>query len=540
MSDPHGSSGADSAGNRPSSDGSETPKPVRHRRKRAEERRERPAKKSKSPRRLARDTLVLWQRGRVHRLAAHVDTETRGWTRRDRGFARDLVLGCARHERFLRSVLEVFFHSGMPKDAVFSATVMCGAHQLLFQPGIGAHAAVHETVELLRARRGLANAVLRRLSAAVVLEGAEPAADAVSQAGPAVPLPADESGLTRTLRLPETAKDFPDPTTPTGLATRWSLPDEVVERWIERFGSDRAAAIAEASGRTPGLVLRAMPGAEGADELCQRLALEGIRAVPCARAAGLSWPQASAAPANSPDGASPLVWVPPGQPSPFASDLYADGVFVAQDPAAFAAVAAIDAQPGDIVLDLCAAPGTKTTWLAASVQPGGRVVAWDPDPHRRGSIVENVVRLGLETSCDVADAAPMVGEQSFDRVLADVPCSNSGVLARRVETRMQLTIEGVEERAGLQRELLNSACELVRPGGVVVYSTCSLEAEENEDVVQAVLGSRSDMELKHANLVLPRPAQRPPSGSEGEEASKNLGHPGHDGGYHAVLARADA
>lgn len=178
------------------------------------------------------------------------------------------------------------------------------------------------------------------------------------------------------------------------------------------------------------------------------------------------------------------------------------------------AVQAVPCKPGDTVVDLCAAPGTKTTWLAESVRPDGCVFAFDIDEKRLGRISENAHRLNLTEVINLvakADDLPMA-----DCVLADVPCSNSGVLGRRVEVRGRLEEATFSDLPKLQGELLEQAIRHTKPGGHVVYSTCSIDREENEDVVAASLEAHAGLEMVDSKLTLPAAGK-------------------HDGGFFAVL-----
>ena len=168
------------------------------------------------------------------------------------------------------------------------------------------------------------------------------------------------------------------------------------------------------------------------------------------------------------------------------------------------------------MIDLCAAPGTKTTYLADRVGAEGRVLAYDPDKRRRQRIRENVVRLRQEAVVDVVEDAAAL--EVADGVLADVPCSNSGVLGRRVEARGRITPEVFDELPKLQREILDQAVQLTRPGGHIVYSTCSVDREENEAVVAAALAAHDGLELCSQQLSLPLAGKR-------------------DGGFFALLRR---
>jgi 16S rRNA (cytosine967-C5)-methyltransferase len=242
--------------------------------------------------------------------------------------------------------------------------------------------------------------------------------------------------------------------------------------------------------------LRASAGVAPA-ELAAELARADVATAPTAQARLLQWT---------------------GGGSPFATIAFREGRFVVQDPTALAAADAVPCGPGDTVVDLCAAPGTKTTALAERVRPGGRVIAYDPDSLRRLRIVDNVTRLRLSDVVTVV--ADPVHLPPADAVLADVPCSNTGVLGRRVEVRSRLLPETFVELAELQRKLLRHAIALCKPGGTVVYSTCSIDREENDDVVAAVLADPATppCERLGSRLTLPTAGVA-------------------DGGFHATLRR---
>jgi 16S rRNA (cytosine967-C5)-methyltransferase len=181
---------------------------------------------------------------------------------------------------------------------------------------------------------------------------------------------------------------------------------------------------------------------------------------------------------------------------------------------------ALAPQPGASALDLCAAPGGKTTHLAELMQNTGRIVACDVDERRLKTVAELAGRLGLtmiETHLLHPDRGEGAPASRFDAVLVDVPCSNTGVLGRRPEVRWRLRPEDFPHLVKLQTRLLRQACERVKPGGAVVYSTCSIEPEENGAVVRAVL------------------AEMPAWTLEAEE-ERTPGRPA-DGGYWARLRR---
>ena len=169
------------------------------------------------------------------------------------------------------------------------------------------------------------------------------------------------------------------------------------------------------------------------------------------------------------------------------------------------AVRELDPQPGDTILDLCAAPGGKTTYIAQLMQNRGRIVAEDLNRIRLELLSENCVRLGVacaEYTCNSSIAVPELTVQ-VDRVLVDVPCSNTGVMRRRVDLRWRIRPEEIERLRSTQLELLHDGAVQTKPGGVLVYSTCSLEPEENSGVVKEFLASHPEFNLENERELLP-------------------------------------
>lgn len=164
----------------------------------------------------------------------------------------------------------------------------------------------------------------------------------------------------------------------------------------------------------------------------------------------------------------------------------APGQYYVQDPSTLIAVDILDPQPGEAILDLCAAPGGKTTYIAQKMHNQGRILAGDSSASRLGRVGENCRRLGVTIvatlACDGARPDACLRDSTFDRVLVDAPCSNTGVLRRRPDLRWRLNPDEITRLAQTQRQLLAAAAQRVRPGGILVYSTCSLEPEENEQV----------------------------------------------------------
>jgi 16S rRNA (cytosine967-C5)-methyltransferase len=168
------------------------------------------------------------------------------------------------------------------------------------------------------------------------------------------------------------------------------------------------------------------------------------------------------------------------------------GQYYVQDPSTLIAVDVLDPRAGESVLDMCAAPGGKTTYIAQKMQNRGQIIAADSSNVRLGLVTENCRRLGVDIvatlPCEGTRLTSCLRGSLFDRVLLDAPCSNTGVMRRRVDLRWRIKPEEISRLATVQRKLLTVAGELTKPGGVLVYSTCSLEPEENEQVIQQLPG----------------------------------------------------
>lgn len=178
--------------------------------------------------------------------------------------------------------------------------------------------------------------------------------------------------------------------------------------------------------------------------------------------------------------------------------------YYVQDPSTLIAVDQLDPQPGESVLDMCAAPGGKTTYIAQKMQNRGRIIATDSSNVRLGLVTENCQRLGISIVATLAcEGARCLRGSLFDRVLLDAPCSNTGVMRRRVDLRWRIKPAEISRLAALQRKLLAVAGELTKPGGVLVYSTCSLEPEENERVAEQYRDSHPGWLLEATRSTFP-------------------------------------
>lgn len=270
------------------------------------------------------------------------------------------------------------------------------------------------------------------------------------------------------------------------LALKYYHPEWLVARWLERLGEEECEALCRADNATPPLSIRTNTLKTGRDDLMTRLAAEGVSA------------EASA-------------WTPEGivcreHPALASLGSLREGLFQVQDESSMLVAHAVGPQPGEFVIDACGAPGGKSTHLAALMRNRGRVLSTDLYDHKLKLTAENAARLGITIiETRVYDAARL-GEEfagQADRVLVDAPCSGLGVLRRKPDSRWRKTESMLRELPKLQAAVLSGAAGCVRPGGTLVYSTCTTEPEENVQVVEAFLARHPDFYLENTGDFLP-------------------------------------
>jgi 16S rRNA (cytosine967-C5)-methyltransferase len=403
----------------------------------------------------------------------------------DRRLVTQLTYGVLRRRGTLDALLRPL--STRPRNRINPVVweiLRLGAYQLALLSHIPPHAALNESVELagvwtssLRVK-GFVNAMLRTLSRLLTAEpAAGPAADA---------LPA-EGGRYR--KLAQAA--LPDPTQDPVkyIAAAFSLPAWLVQRWLKRWGWEECLRLASWFAGPAPLWLRCNTLRTNRAALREAFQQAGITATPGVFPQSLFLEEPAA------------IRSLPG---------YEEGWFAVQAESAMRVAGALDPQPGWRVLELCAAPGGKTTHLAELMRNQGSITACDVDDGRLQTLTTLCDRLGVSIvqTCRLSPERNEVSPAGpFDAALVDVPCSNTGVLGRRPEVRWRLKPGDFHNLIPLQTRLLLQAVERVKDGGLVVYSTCSIEPEENGQVVRAVLRALPGLRLEAEEEQVPgRPA----------------------------------
>ena len=388
----------------------------------------------------ARSNHLLQETYRRHTLS--------GW---EKSLLQELVAGVLRWRGRLDWALGRMTGGRFQRTHPLLANILrLGAYQILFLETIGAHTAVDESVRLAHnfAHRGaasLVNAVLRRLSE---------------------------------------QKDeliFPDPSQGAGaISISWSHPEWLVRRWLRRWGLEKTLAICRADNRAPLIGLRVNSLKAGVTE-CRRLLLQdGV----CTRPGALI---------------GAVLEVEAGKDLS-RTRAYEQGWVEIQSAVSALVGEILQPRPGERVLDVCAGRGVKSTHLAQLMKNEGRILAMDIDGKKLAQLEDNCRRMGVRiVRAKKLDAtielSRELGEKSFERILLDAPCSGLGVLGRYPEARWRKQPAMLERMHDLQHRLLESAAACLAPGGVLLYAVCSLEPEENEQVIERFLAAHPSWRL---------------------------------------------
>lgn len=412
-----------------------------------------------NPRRTALDILLRVERDRAFAEQLLDQELSRGTLAGpDRGLLTELVYGVLRRQGTLDFLVDAFSASrGGRLERVVLVILRLGLYQLLFLDRIPASAAVNESVNLAKAMApraaGLVNAVLRR----------------ADRERDALPWPHRER----------------DPAA--YIAARHSHPRWLVERWIEQLGVLEAEELAVAMVEQAPLTIRVNTLKTTRGAYLAELAAAGVAAEPTA------W---------GPHGiritSRIAITSLPG---------FAEGLVAVQDESSQLAAFFLGPQPGERVLDVCAAPGGKAVYLAQLMENRGEVLACDISAKKLRLVTEAAVRLGIDIIRIVAgDATKSEGPADgppFDRILLDAPCSGLGVIRRNPEGKWWKTPEDVARLAATQRNILDAVAPRLRPGGILLYSTCSTMEAENEAIIDDFLSRHGDFVLEDLNALYP-------------------------------------
>ena len=360
---------------------------------------------------------------------------------RGRRFLTHLVYGTTRHALLCDEVLVPLLHQPLEKLPLAIRLVLrMGVYQALFCDNVTFPSMVHTSVDLAK-KRGhagtarLVNAVLKR----------------VPQTLEQVSLPDRE----------QAPAEY--------LSVRYSMPKWLVDRWLGEFGFEAAESICAASSTEAPRTLRTNTALTTRDELQATFKKSGIPSTAIEEI--------------------PEALTLGDAPVPITSKAFQRGLFFVQDPASMLPANLLEPKPGETVLDLCGAPGGKTTHISELSQGEARVICNDAGPKKFRRVQENIYRLQTQgVHCVASDGLHPPFRQVFDRVLLDAPCSGLGTLRRRPDIKWRLQEEDIQRLAALQRALLRSAIEVCKNGGLVVYSVCTFTPEETGEVIASVLG----------------------------------------------------
>lgn len=365
----------------------------------------------------------------------------RGLDGRERAQAQRLTFGAVQRRGTTDAALDRLVDRPLRElDPPLIAALRLGMYELLFADGTPDHAAVDQAVELVKGAgaahaSGLVNAVLRR---------------AVRE----------REALVESL--------LGDDSTPEAAAAAHSAPLWLAQMWWRELGPGDARSLLAACNEPAEHAFRVNTLRADRDAVLAKLTEAGVKAVP----AEGDWPLAA-----------PEIIVVEGQTGESVPDLVAAGELTPQSRGSAAVVEVLDPQPGEHVLDLCAGPGIKTGQIAARMGDRGEVISVENDSERAAEVASQARRLGLRSVTVIETDATQAGMTGFDRVLLDGPCSDLGALASRPDARWRKSPAMIERLVEVQSELLQRAREALRPGGTLVYSTCTISRRENEDQV---------------------------------------------------------
>ncbi|MFZ0035710.1 MAG: transcription antitermination factor NusB [Sedimentisphaerales bacterium] len=414
--------------------------------------------------------------------------------------ATDLVLGSIRNRSVIDMVIAKLADCPTKRiPAKLLNIIRIGAYELIYSPQTPDYSIVNEAVENAKAATGkkqfaFVNAVLRQITRHIQNRQ----------------IPFSQANSQRILpQTPSTGCEFdtdilpnPNDSPADFLIAAFSLPKWLLSTWLDEYGAELTRQLCFASNRRPSIYIRPNTLRTTIQALADSLRKEGIDLEIIRDEEMIA--------VKSPRAVTEL----PG---------FAEGLFSIQDITAAQPLRFLQPKPQWVILDLCAAPGTKTTQLAELTGDKANIVATDIDGERLKKVRENAIRLGIKSIKitpyeNLQKTAAEIGP--FDCILLDVPCSNTGVLAKRPEVRLRIRPQAIAKLTKIQGELLKSAASMIKPKGKICYSTCSILRQENSSIVSGFIKRQPAFSLEKENLILP-----------------SVGTYDFDGGYVAILVK---
>jgi 16S rRNA (cytosine967-C5)-methyltransferase len=417
--------------------------------------------------------------------------------------ATDIVFGCVRNRKTIDMVIAKLADCPTERiPAKLLNIIRLGAYELIYSPQTPDYSIVNEAAENAKVVAGkkqtaFVNAVLRQITRHIQNRQS----------------PLSEANTQRTLpQTPSSGCEFdadilPNPKdSPADFhSAAFSLPKWLISNWLAEFGQELTQQVCFASNRKPSIYIRPNTLKTTAQKLAEKLHIASIEVEVV--------PDLEMIKIRSPKAVTEL----PG---------FDEGEFTVQDISAAQPLRLLQPQPQWAILDLCAAPGTKTTQLAELTGDKAKIIATDIDGERLKKVKENTTRLGIKSVTVIEyeklfeNSKFSILKSQFDAVLLDVPCSNTGVLAKRPEVRLRIRPQTIVKLTKIQGELLESAASMIKPKGKICYSTCSIQRCENSNVINTFIRQRSEFMFEQEKLFLP-----------------SFGTYDCDGGYAAILIK---
>lgn len=369
----------------------------------------------------------------------------------DKGLMFEIVHGVIRFKNRLDWVISGFYHGNYYKSEInMKNALRVAVYQILLLDKVPEYAAVNESVEFIKRLNGdkaanLVNAVLR----SIIRSKAE-------------------------IRYPDVSQD-----SLAYLSVYYSHPNWMVKRWLTRFGFEDTEKLLISNNQIPDVTIR-----------INRSKIEPVRFLSLLENAGIKY-----------QGSEYIDYFVRIKDYFELSklDYFREGYYSVQDESASLPTILLQPQPGERVIDLCAAPGGKSTHIGELMRGEGKIIAVDKFDYKLKLIKESCTRLGISNIDCIASDASMLKIEPADKILADVPCSGLGVLRKKPDIKWKREIEDITQLVKFQNAILENAASLLKPGGVVVYSTCTTEPEENFNLIQEFLKKHTDFYIDNAS-----------------------------------------